>query len=150
MIDTTAAADLPTRPKDDDVVGHASFNRSFQDFTGVVPDGVVAVTLKDIETFTGPNKFKPGETRTQVVWKFSVDGQASAGCLAYFTSFSMHEKSKLPGLCVALGRQGPTEKNPGLSKSAFVGAKARALVENLPSTKDPTQMFLKITKLLKA
>ena len=152
-METAAAESLPTRPQDDDVVGQASFNRSFQDFGGTLADNMYPVTLRDIQVFEGINTFpgpNNGKPRTQVVWLFTVDGREGEGHLAYYTSFSMHEKSKLPGLCTALGRQGPTEQKPSLSKSTFLGAKAKALVENQQSTKDATKTFAKITKLIKA
>ena len=147
---TTAAEFLPPCPADDDVVGQANFNRSFNDFKGDVSDSVYPVTLSEIETFEGPDGFNPGKTRKQIVWKFTIDGQEEKGALAYFTSFSMHEKSKLPGLCVALGKSGPTESNPGISRSYFLGSKCKALVETLPSKKDPTKSYPRITRLIKA
>jgi hypothetical protein len=145
----TDAAKLPGRPAEDgdtDVLGAATAPQGGDGtFEGDLDEDTYEVVLKDLKTKTGPNKFKQGEIQTQLVWLFGIVGQEEKGELAWYTSFSLHEKSKLPPTIAALGKPALQEGEP-VKKSAYLGATCRADIEMKKSTKSD-KSFPRITKL---
>lgn len=141
----TEAATLPSPPEgDQDVVGTTTKKEQLATFKGKVTDGEyypgVVVGMKSV---TSPNKFKPGEMREQCVWLLAIEGREDEGELAWYTSFSLHEKSKLPGTLAAFDKPAPQPGEP-LRKSVYLGAKCRMLLEYAEG-----KAFPSITKLKK-
>jgi hypothetical protein len=144
------AAGPDAQPPADEDTYVATFAGDGPSFDGELADGLYDATVADLVKITGDNPFKKGEKRTQLRWDFTVDGREKDGRLGWFTSFSMHEKSKLPGTLAAVGRSLPTPENPGIGKKAeLVGLKCRILVENVPGKKDTSKKFPRITKVLR-
>ena len=149
-----AAGPNAVPPKDDDGnVGAASFKGNGPIFKGELEfNETYDATVASITKQVGPNKFKPGETREQIVWGLTIDGREEDGELAWYTSFSMHEKSKLPGTLTAIGRPHPTPENPGIGKKTeLVGLKCRVFVEASEKKSEKTgKPYPRITKVLPA
>lgn len=128
----------------------ASFAGGGAHFDADLPDGLYTLTLVEAEQISQPNKFKPGTISQQVIWKFTVDGREGDGQLGYYTSKSMHEKSKLPGLLDALQVPAPTADNPNVDIQAIYGKKVKALVKNEAGKNDPSRRYPRIKELLRA
>lgn len=147
----TAAAKLPTPPPgSEDVIGSAKpANSGGWDgtFEGTITeDGLFAATLVELRAKSGPNPFKPGEIRDELVWGFELDDQKGKGYLPWKTSFSLHEKSKLPKTSAVCGH--PLKDDEPIKKTDFLGAKVKVFVELQPSKKDPSKSFPRITKVI--
>jgi hypothetical protein len=145
----TEPASLPGRPAEDgdtDVLGAATAPSGGDGtFEGDLDDDTFDVVLKDLKTKRTPNPFKGGEMRDQLVWLFAIVGQEDKGELAFYTSFSLHEKSHLPKVIAALGAPTLNEGDP-IKKSAYLGKTCRADIEMVKSKKSDKH-FPRITKL---
>jgi hypothetical protein len=108
------------------------------------------VTAVKTEVVTGPDKFKPGKTRTQVRVDFAVTGHIERGELSVYMTPSMHEKSKTPGYLDALGAPVPTPENPAWDYTKMIGLKAKAFITVAPGKNDASRLYAKIEKLIKA
>jgi hypothetical protein len=130
-----------------DVVGQATFGHGeFIDWTQ--PDGVYPVELAALTTETSPNKFRDNELQTRLLWEFVPVGYTGPGTFRWWTSFSTHEKSKLPETCIALGAPIPTPEHPEIRRDQFLGRRCFALIEHKPSAKNPRVHFPRIVQLL--
>lgn len=148
---STAPTTLPPPPAEgDDVVGVATTPQgSDSTFEGDIADNLYGLTCVDLKFKRSPDKFNPGKLRDQIVWLFTVDGHEAKGNLAFYTSFSLHEKSKLPSTTAALGH--PAQDGQPIKKSEYVGKKCKGLIEAVSRERDgQTKKYAKITKLLKA
>lgn len=144
---TTEAMPLP--PVDEDVIGSTQEPQGGDaTFEGDLPDDIHALVCVNVKHKRTPNKFKQGELRDQAVFLLAAKGHEAQGELAWYTSFSLHEKSKLPGTYKAFGLPIPPAGTP-IKRSDFVGRSCRALTEMKPS-KDGTKRFPRIEKLLPA
>lgn len=131
-----------------DNLGTATFGGDFVPFNGSYADGVYPMVCRGVETVTQPNKWKNNEPQTRLRFHFVPDDYTGEGHLSYWTSMSMHEKSHFPKVCLALGVPVPTEANPSIRKSMFVGKTCRGLLLNEASTKKPGEKYLRIKQLL--
>lgn len=144
----TEAAELPTPPANEEpAIGQATSPGGFDNtFEGTV-DEIENLTVSDLYAKTGPNPFKKKDsdpdTRTQLVWCFTVDGREDDGHFALYTSFSLHEKSGLPPVLKALGKT--LEPGEAIRKSKFVGTKVRGFFEDKVSkTGKPYQKLARL------
>lgn len=141
-----AAQSLPSRPREDGVLGTPSSPKSFGSFHGDLADDVYNATLTDMEeqtsisTFPGPGFGKP---RIQVLWLFTVEGYEDRGLLARSTSYSLHPKSNLPETSAALGL--PAVDGKPIAKADYVGRKCRVVVEH-----EDGKAYPKIVKMMAA
>jgi len=146
----TEPATLPGKPAGaDDVVGTAKASAGGDStFTGTQKNGVVPGVLVEMKHKTSANPFNNGEPRDQIVWLFAIKGREAEGLLAWYTSYSLHEKSKFPPTCEALGKPVPDD-GEGIKKSAFIGAECQLLIKN-EAAKGKTKTFPKVKELLSA
>jgi len=146
----TAAAEMPVPPaQDEDVIGTTQESQGGDaTFEGSLKDDVHSFICVDVKSKRTANKFKPGEMRDQAVFLLAVKGDESKGNLAWYTSFSLHEKSHLPDTYKAFGLAVPAAGTP-LRKSEFVGKAVRGFTKNEQS-KDGTKTFPRIKSLLGA
>lgn len=146
---TEAATLQPPPPGDGKILGRATlasggdgtFEGSYES------DGFVVATLVNLKTKSSPNKFKGGEMREQLVWLFEIDGLESRGSIALYTSFSLHEKSHLPGLVASLGKPALKPEDPILAEM-YAGAKLKVLVE-MEASATTGKLYPRITKTKK-
>lgn len=144
---STEPAEMPLPAHDEDVIGATTEPQGGDaTFEGDLPDDIHTLTCVGVKSKRTPNKFKPGEMRDQAVFLLQVKGHEGRGELAWYTSFSLHEKSKLPGTYKAFGLAVPVAGTP-IKRSEFIGRSCRALTEMKPS-KDGTKRFPRIEKLL--
>lgn len=144
---TPATLASPPAGHDEDVLGSATAPAGGDGTFEGEYEGLADVTVADIKTKRTPNPFKGGELRDQLVWLFTIDGIEERGQLAIYTSFSLHEKSHLPGLIEKLGKPALHEGD-AIKKSEYIGAKCRAFVEMVPAKKTGKK-YPRITKLVK-
>lgn len=143
----TEPATLPvhTPDADDDVVGQVRAPQAADAvFTGDLTDGVFhPAVVVNVIAKSGPNPFKQGAIREQYAWIFKIEGQEDKGDVVYYTSRSLHEKSKFPKFCVAVGRPCPADGG-NVKRSVFVGAKANLLTE-MTKAKNSDRRYPKVT-----
>jgi hypothetical protein len=150
-LDTDAAEELAKPGKgSDDVVGTAKASAGGDaTFEGDLKNGTHTLVLKDMKHKVSANPFKAGEEREQIVWLFAVKGKEKHGLLAWYTSYSLHEKSKFPPTCESLEVKCPTEGEP-IKKSNFIGKSCEALIKNEKGKKDASKEFPRIKELFAA
>lgn len=138
-------AALPPPPVGSDAVGVVTKKEGGGAyFKGNIIEGTIYPgVVVDLSEETGPDRFNPGQEKTQCKWLIAIEGREAEGAFPYWTSFSMHEKSHLPGFLIALQKPAPPTGIP-LSRAAYVGAKCGILLET-PEGK----AYSKITKVLK-
>jgi hypothetical protein len=139
---------METQQHDDELLGEATFATEFVDFDK--PDGLYPVRCVALEVETTPNKFKNNELQRRLVFHFVPEGYDGPGTFRWWTSFSTHPKSKLPGTCKALGVPVPTPGQSGIRRSAFIGKRCQAVIKHEASTKNPSESFPRIKDLLPA
>lgn len=141
----TEAATLPTHTPDadDDVVGQVTSPKQADAiFNGDLPDGIFhPAVLVNVLPKSGPNPFKAGAIREQYAWIFKIEGR-DEGEVVFYTSRSLHEKSKFPKFCIAVGRPCPVDGG-NVKRSVFVGAKANLLTE-MTKAKNSDRRYPKI------
>ena len=90
--------------------------------------------------------------KDQIQWDFAVEGfdVEEYGTLRFYTSFSMHEKSKLPGLLKALGAEPPTQENPTINVE--VGATCKGIVKHVEkkNREGETKTYPRLDRLVPA
>ncbi|MGH8899422.1 MAG: hypothetical protein ACRDZ4_20950 [Egibacteraceae bacterium] len=141
----TEAAPLPAPPANE---GNVTFSSgSHQTFKGEIADNIYPGTLKEWKRVQSTFQ---GKVKDQFCFLFTVDGREKDGELVYYTgcNVSTDPRTKLPPFLKTLGARVPTPESPTLPD--LVGKRAKLLVTNEPSSKDPSKTYPKITKVLAA
>src|SRR5262245_36369737 len=127
---------------DADVLGRARASGDFIDFQK--PPGTYPVVVVGVSTTVG-TKFQSDEEETKLVFDFVPVGHTGNGTFKLWANFSTHSKSNFTAICRALEVPIPAN-NETVRASTFVGRRAMALIEFVPSTKNPGQALPRITK----
>jgi hypothetical protein len=131
---------------DNDVLGHTTQATGAPPLEWVGHDGVHRVELVNVTAVTQTFDAAKGP-KDRLQWEFVPVGYQGEGTLKFWTSFSTHERSKLPGVYAAFGLPVPAAGQP-VRAGVFLGRTCQALIKRTPSKKDPTKRYPTIIDLL--
>jgi hypothetical protein len=110
------------------------------------PDGLHRVELVKVSMIKQTFDPKQGP-KDRLQWEFVPCGYQGEGTLKFWTSFSKHQRSKLPAVYAAFGLDMPSAGQP-VQGGLFLGRTCQALIKRMPGKKDPSKRYPTIIDLL--